>query len=64
MTVKTRYGYFKCQVIPFGLTNTSATFQSYINKILAEKLDGFVIVYLGDILIYIKNEGEDHVEAI
>ena len=36
----------------FGLSNTPATFQRYVNKILAEKLDIFVIVYLHDILIY------------
>ena len=35
----------------FGLTNALGSFQDYINKILAEKLDIFVIVYLDDILI-------------
>lgn len=48
----------------FGLSNVSAGFQGYINKILAEKLDVFVIVYLDDILIYTKNEGQSHVEAV
>ena len=28
----------------FGLSNVPASFQSYINKILVEKLDIFVIV--------------------
>ena len=41
----------------FGLFNAPATFQKYINKILAQKLDVFVIVYLDNILIYIKNPG-------
>ena len=39
----------------FGLSNTLAIFQDYINKILAEKLDIFVIIYLDDILIYTEN---------
>ncbi len=61
---KTRYGYFEYQVMLFGLINAPATFQDYINKILAEKLDIFVIVYLDDILIYTKSEGEEHVQAV
>ena len=39
-------------------------FQKYINKILAEKLNIFIIVYLDDILIYTKNLSQLHVEAI
>ena len=50
--------------MPFGLTNAPATFQGYINKILAEKLDVFVIVYLDDILIYTKDKSKDHVQAV
>ena len=48
----------------FGLTNAPASFQGYINKILAEKLDIFVIVYLNDILIYTNDDGDGHVAAI
>ncbi len=50
--------------MPFGLNNISATFQNYINKILVEKLNVFVIVYLDNIFIYTKNKGEKYVEAI
>ena len=50
--------------MPFGLSNAPATFQGYVNKILAEKLDIFVVVYLDDILIYIKDPGQSHVEAV
>ena len=53
----TRYGHFKYQVMPFSFSNAAATFQGYINKILAEKLDIFVIVYLDDILIYTEDPG-------
>ena len=50
--------------MPFGLTNTSAIFQDYINKILAEKLDVFVIVYLDNILIYTESKGKEYVQAV
>ena len=61
---RTRYSHFKYKVMPFGLSNVSASFQGYINKILAEKLDIFVIVYLDDILIYTEDQGRGHVEAV
>ena len=61
---RTRYGHFEYQVIPFGLSNAPATFQEYVNKILAEKLNIFVIVYLDDILIYTEDPGQPHVEAM
>ena len=60
---QTRYSYFKYQVMPFGLSNAPASFQGYINKILIKKLDIFVIVYQDNILIYIKDPGQGHVEA-
>ena len=48
----------------FGLTNAPAIFQGYINKILVEKLDVFVIVYWDNILIYIEDKREGHVQAV
>ena len=48
----------------FGLFNAPATFQRYVNKILAEKLDIFIIIYLDDILIYTKDLGQPHVEDV
>ena len=37
----------------FGLTNSPATFQRFINSILKDLIDeGYVIVYLDNILIY------------
>ena len=48
----------------FGLSNALAIFQGYVNKILAEKLDVFVIVYLDDILIYTEDPGQAHVKAV
>ena len=57
IALKTWYGHFEYQVMPFGLFNAPASFQDYINKILAKKLNIFVIIYLDNILMYIKNEG-------
>ena len=45
----------------FGLSNGSASFLSYINMILVEKLDIFVIIYLDNILIYTNKV--DHIES-
>ncbi len=43
----------------FGLTNALATFQGYINMILAKKLNDFVIVYFNNIFIYTKSERKE-----
>lgn len=48
----------------FGLSNISTSFQGYINKILTEKLDIFVIIYLDDILIYAEDPGKDHMVVV
>ena len=50
--------------MPLELSNIPASFQGYINKILVEKLNIFVIVYLDDILIYIKDQDQGHIEAM
>ena len=50
--------------MPFGLTNTLASFQGFINKIFVEKLDIFVIGYLDNILIYIDDDGDGHIIAV
>lgn len=58
------YNHFKYQVMPFGLSNVPARFHSYMNKILAKKLNIFVIIYLNDIYIYTKSKREEYVEVI
>lgn len=50
--------------MPFGLSNAPASFQEYINKILAEKLNIFVIVYLNDILIYTKDPIQPNLDIV
>lgn len=41
---RTPYTHFEYQMMSFDLFNTSTSFQSYINKIMVEKLDIFVII--------------------
>ncbi len=50
--------------MPFGFSNAPASFQGYINKIFAEKLDIFVVVYLDDILIYTEDPRQPQVKAV
>ena len=49
--------------MPFGLTNTLATFQHYINSVLSNLLDDCCIVYFDDILIYSDNEEEHKMDV-
>jgi len=58
-TFRTRYGQYKCKVLPFGLTNGPATYQRYMNNVLFEYLDDFCTAYLDNILIY-SNDPVEH----
>ena len=63
-TFRTRYGTYKCKVLPFGLTNGPATYQRYMNSILLDYLDDFCTAYLDDILIYSDNEAEHELHVM
>ncbi|GKA86998.1 retrotransposon protein, putative, ty3-gypsy subclass [Tanacetum coccineum] len=56
---RTRYGNFEFMVMPFGLTNTPAVFMDLMNRVCKPYLDKFVIVFIDDIVIYLKSK-EDH----
>ena len=53
-TYVTTYGSYEFVVMPFGLTNASTTFCNLLNNVLFDYLDDFVVVYLDDIVIYIR----------
>jgi len=63
ITFESRLRYYEYLIILFGLTNTSASYQSLINNILWKYLDDFVIAYLNDILIYSKTK-EEHIKHV
>ncbi|GJV39997.1 putative reverse transcriptase domain-containing protein [Tanacetum coccineum] len=63
---KTRYGHYEFQVMPFGLTNAPTVFMDLMNRVCKPYLDKFMIVFIDDILIYLKNqqEHEEHLKSI
>ena len=57
------YGSFEYLVMPFGMTNSLATFQHFMNDIFHDTADIFVIVYLDDILVFSETEEEHRVHV-
>ncbi|XBH55725.1 hypothetical protein VPH35_077749 [Triticum aestivum] len=49
---KTHHGHFQFRVMPFGMTNTPATFQCLMNAIFAAYTRKFVIIFLDGILVF------------
>ncbi|KAH0680772.1 hypothetical protein KY284_021857 [Solanum tuberosum] len=63
MTFRTRYGHYEFLVISFGLTNAPAAFMDLMNMVFRQFLDSLVIVFIDDILIYLRSEG-DHMKHL
>ena len=54
---------YKYHVLPFDLTNESASYQHYMNDVLFEYLNDFVQAYFDDVLIYNKT-CKKHIEHV
>ncbi|GJY15488.1 transposable element [Tanacetum coccineum] len=61
---KTRQGLYEWRVMPFCLCNAPAMFMRLMNDILCPYIEDFVIVYLGDILIYSCTWEDHHVQKV
>jgi len=48
----TRYGHYEYVVTPFRLTNTPVTFMDLMSRALKPYLDKFMVLFIGDILVY------------
>lgn len=51
---RTRYGHYEFLGMSFGLTNAPAAFMDLMNRVCRSMLDRSVIVFIDDILIYLK----------
>ncbi|CAM4525315.1 unnamed protein product [Leuciscus chuanchicus] len=66
MAFITPSGHYEYRVMPYGLSNSPAVFQGYMNEVFREFLNRFVVVYIDDILIYSRNltEHRHHVTQV
>ena len=56
-------GFYECERMPFGLTNTPATFQCLMESCLGELHLNWCIIYLDDIIVFSKTL-EEHLERL
>uniref|UniRef100_A0A7C9AMW1 Reverse transcriptase domain-containing protein n=1 Tax=Opuntia streptacantha TaxID=393608 RepID=A0A7C9AMW1_OPUST len=54
---------YEWKVLPFGLKQVPSIFQKYMSKNL-EGLEEYCLVYIDDILIFSKQDKEDHLQKL
>ena len=59
MTFRIRYSHYKFLMMPFRLLNAPTAFMDLMNRVFHPYLYQFVIVFIDDILVYLKN-AEEH----
>jgi hypothetical protein len=62
----TRYGLIEYLVMSFGLTNVLAHFMYLMNSVFMPELDKFIVVFIDDILIYLRSmeKHEEHLRIV
>ena len=56
-------GFYECERMPFGLTNSPATFQRLMESCLRDLHLNWCIIYLDDIIVFSKTP-EKHIERL
>lgn len=55
---RTRYGHYEYFIMLFGVSNAPRVFIKYMSRIFHPYLDQFLVVFIDDILIYLKFDEE------
>ncbi|KAK1787470.1 hypothetical protein P4O66_002945 [Electrophorus voltai] len=59
-------GHYEYLVMPYGLSNSPSVFQVFMDDIFQDMIDKFLIVYINDVLVFVRSDMEhvDHITAV
>ncbi|MBW0573135.1 hypothetical protein O181_112850 [Austropuccinia psidii MF-1] len=60
---RTKCGSYEYVGMPFGITNSPASFQNLVSDIFADVLEIFAVFYLDDIMVFSRSE-EEHAKHV